>query len=120
MSVPLANHRKVACVVAHTHLSMDPRARREAEMLLSDGWSLDIICLRGLGEPGSEYWGKASVHHLPVRRHRGSGIVTYLIEYVAFFVLAVLYVGWLGLRRRYALVHVHNLPDFLVQRLVGY
>ncbi len=105
---------KAACIVAHTHLSMDPRVCREAEALLSDGWALDIVCLRGPGEPRTENWGGARVHRLPVRRHRGSGLLTYVIEYATFFVLATLYVSWLGLRRRYDLVQAHNVPDVLV------
>lgn len=81
---------------------------------MSDGWALDIVCLRGPGEPRIEHWEAAVVYRLPVRRHRGSGLAVYLVEYASFFALAALTVSWLGLRRRYDLVQVHNVPDFLV------
>jgi len=105
---------KTACIVVHNQLSMDPRVQREAAALLSDGWSLDIVCLRGPGEHRTEKWGGARVYRLPVRRHRGSGLAVYLMEYAAFFLLAVLSVSWLGLWRRYRFVQAHNVPDFLV------
>src|SRR5215212_3737468 len=110
----MRNRPRRACMVVHSHLAMDPRVRREAAALLSDGLSLDIICLRGPGEARTETWNGARVYRLPVRRHRGSGFAVYMLECALFFLLATLCVSWLGLRRRYDLVHAHNLPDFLV------
>lgn len=105
---------KTACLVVHNYLAQDPRARREAEALLSDGWSLDLVCLRGPGEPTTEQWNGATVHRLPVSRHRGAGTAIYMAEYAAFLGLAALKVAWLDLRRRYDLVQAHNVPDALV------
>lgn len=56
----------------------------------------------------------AEVHRLPVRRHRGSGLVVELIEYLTFFILAFARLTRLHWRKRYNVVQVHNLPDFLV------
>ncbi len=106
--------QRTACIIAHSHFPMDPRVRREAEALLSDGWRVDIVCLRDRGELRADTWGQAKVHRLPVRRHRGISMAHYVIEYAMFFMLAALYVTLLGLRRRYDLVQVHNVPDFLV------
>ena len=100
-------------MVMHNRLT-EPRARRQAEALLTEGFALDILCLREPGDPFLERWNGATLHHLPVRRHRGSGLAVYLVEYVAFFVLALAYVSWLALWRRYDLVQAHNVPDFLV------
>lgn len=101
-------------MVVHAYYPADPRVRREAEALLEDGWAVDIICLRGRGERPTEDYGSAKVHRLPVRRHRGSGLAVYLIEYLVFFLLASLRVTWLHLQRHYDVVQVHNMPDFLV------
>jgi hypothetical protein len=54
------------------------------------------------------------VTRLPVRRHQGAGIGTYLAEYVTFFIRATFAATAAHRRRRYALVQVHTLPDFLV------
>jgi glycosyltransferase involved in cell wall biosynthesis len=103
-----------ACMVVHSYYPADPRVRREAEALLDAGWAVEIICLRGSSQPAVEDCGGATVYRLPVRRHRGSGIAVYLLEYFVFFVLASLRLIWLHLRRRYDVIQVHTMPDFLV------
>jgi len=103
-----------ACMVVHAYYPADPRVRREAEALLEDGWVVDIICLRDRGERPTEDHGGARIHRLPVRRHRGSGLAVYLLEYLVCFVLASLWMTWLHLQRHYDVVQVHNMPDFLV------
>src|SRR6266540_1243539 len=54
------------------------------------------------------------VQRLNVQRHQGSGLWTYLREYLTFLVRS----GWAAVRahrrERFALVQVHSLPDFLV------
>ncbi|HEX5417059.1 MAG TPA: glycosyltransferase family 4 protein [Chloroflexota bacterium] len=106
--------RKAACVIAQSRLIWDARARREAEILLSEGWTVDLMCLREPGGPWLDRWNQARVLHLPGRRHHGSKLFAYLVEYLTFFTSATLCVSLLTLRRRYTLIHVHNLPDFLV------
>ncbi len=101
-------------MVVHSHYPADPRVRREAEALLHDGWLVDVVCLRGKGEPWREVCGGAQVFRLPVNRHRGGGLAVYLLEYLLFFLLAAACVTGLHLRRGYDVVQAHNMPDFLV------
>lgn len=103
-----------ACMVVHSFYPNDPRVRREAEALIEQGWIVDIICLLGAGERGQEPYGRGHIYRLPVSRNRGAGVATYLGEYASFFALASLRLASLHLRRRYDLVQVHNMPDFLV------
>ncbi len=103
-----------AYMVVHSHYPNDPRVRRQAEVLLQKGWHLSIICLRGNNEPRRQTCDGALVYRLPVNRHRGSGIATYLLEYLIFFVLAFVQLTALFLRQRAQVVQVHNMPDFLV------
>ena len=51
---------------------------------------------------------------LPVQRHQGAGIATYLGEYLDFLARASIAASREHRRRRYALIQVHTLPDFLV------
>ncbi|MBE0591655.1 MAG: glycosyltransferase family 4 protein, partial [Gemmatimonadales bacterium] len=53
------------------------------------------------------------VVRLPMGRRRGSR-ARYLVEYSAFLLLAFVTVWRLARRCRYAIAHVHTLPDFLV------
>lgn len=101
-------------MVVHHYYPADPRVRRETEALLAAGWSVDVVCLRRGDEPEVEQCGGATVYRLPVRRHRGAGLGTYTVEYLAFLALASVKVARLHLRRRYHVVQAHNIPDFLV------
>jgi glycosyltransferase involved in cell wall biosynthesis len=101
-------------MVVHSYYPGDPRVRREAEALAGDGWSVDVVCLRGKGELATEDCGGVRVFRLPDQRHRGGGLAVYLLEYAAFFALASLRIVWLHLHRRYDVVQAHNMPDFLV------
>ena len=92
----------------------ETRVQREALALVDRGIDVDVLCLRGHGEPASERVDGVTVRRLPVGRHRGRGLAWQLVEYLAFFVLASAVLSALHLRRRYRTVQVHNLPDFLV------
>ena len=101
-------------MVVHAYYDEDPRVRREAESLVAAGRPVDVF---GLRRPGDEAHGAldgVTVHRLDVQRHQGAGLGTYLREYLGFLVRA----GWALTRshrtRRYGLVQVHTLPDFLV------
>lgn len=112
--VAMRTKQKRACVVAHSLLHMDPRVQREVGALTSAGWAVDLLCLRGPGQPRRDVFDGAQVYRLPVTRHRGSGFGVYLIEYTLFFIFATAVLSWLALRRRYSLIQAHNVPDFLV------
>lgn len=103
-----------ACMVVHATYPDDARVRREAEALLSDGWHVDVVCLRGDGELPIEDCGGATVYRIPIQRHRERGLAVYLLEYLMFFIAASVRVTTLHLRQRYDVIQTHNMPDFLV------
>lgn len=103
------------CMVVHAYYPMaETRVEREAMALLEQGVEVDIICLQEPHEATAALVNGAQVYRLPVRRHRGSGLVVQMLEYLSFFILAFVRLTRLHLRRRYDVVQVHNLPDFLV------
>ncbi len=91
----------------------DRRVRREAEALVEAGMSVDVICLRKGAEAGTETLDGVRVIRLPLMRSRGRRW-RYLSEYLTFFLLVFFRLSWLHLRNRYDIVHVHNMPDFLI------
>ncbi len=101
-------------MVVHSFYPADPRVRRETEALLGEGWSVDVVCLRGDDESSFERNGENTIYRLPIARHRGGGLVVYTLEYLAFFFIATFYVSYLHLRKRFDVVQAHNMPDFLV------
>ncbi|MFW6116106.1 MAG: glycosyltransferase family 4 protein [bacterium] len=103
------------CMVVHAYYPLlETRVEREALALIDQGIEVDVICLRREDEEPTSIADGVRVHRLPVQRHRGSGMLMYLLEYLAFLVLAFLRLTRLHLRRHYDVVQVHNLPDFLV------
>ena len=111
-------------LITHSYYEEDPRVRRQAEAILASGRPVEVISLRRPDDDAVGDVAGVHVRRLDVQRHQGAGLGTYLSEYMAFFVR----VAWTLIRsqprRRYALVQVATLPDWLVLaaiplRLVG-
>jgi glycosyltransferase involved in cell wall biosynthesis len=105
---------KRAAVVLYSYYATDPRPRREAEALQLAGMDVDVICLRqDSREPRLEVLNGVRIHRIPLKRRR-AGKLTYAFQYFSFLVSSFLLLSWWRTGRRYHLVHVHNMPDFLV------
>lgn len=102
------------CVICHSYYPWDPRVRREAECLVEHGYSVEIFCLRDDGQRLIESVDGVTVYRLPIKRHRGSNLFVYVVEYIAFFLMCTFIIACRYFTKRYKLIHVHNLPDFLV------
>jgi glycosyltransferase involved in cell wall biosynthesis len=108
---PIRRH----CMVVHAYYPLgETRVEREALALRDRGVEVDVVCLRKPGEPREDVIDGVTVYRVPISRRKGSGILVQSLEYLEFFVLAFGRVTSLHLRRRYAVVQVHNLPDLLV------
>jgi glycosyltransferase involved in cell wall biosynthesis len=102
-------------MVVHAYYPLgETRVEREALALRDRGVEVDVVCLRKPGEPREDVIDGVTVYRVPISRRKGSGILVQSLEYLEFFVLALGRVTSLHLRRRYGVVQVHNLPDFLV------
>jgi glycosyltransferase involved in cell wall biosynthesis len=108
------DRKRPVCMLTHSYYEEDPRVRREARALVERGRPVDVYALRRPGDPAHDACDGVSVHRMNVQRHQGAGLGTYLREYVSFFVRAGLAATLAHPRRRYALIQVHTLPDFLV------
>lgn len=99
------------CMVVHAYYEGDARVRRYGESLAALGHAVDVLALRAPGKPVREAIAGVDLQRLPLSRRRG-GLLRYVYEYLVFTLLC----AWtLLLRpRRYDVVHVHNMPDFLV------
>ena len=116
--------RRPVCMVVHAYYEEDSRVRREAESLVARGRPVDVYSLRRAGDASEGTLEGVHLHRLNVQRHQGAGLATYLREYCTFLVRAAWAISRAHRRRRFGLVQVHTLPDFLVLaalplRLVG-
>jgi len=103
-----------AAVLLFSYYPSDSRPRRATEALAAQGVDIDLICLRDNDrDPAHETYGSIHVTRVRLKRQRG-GRLAYIGQYAAFILVSFFYLGWKSLRRRYDLVHVHNMPDVLV------
>jgi len=100
--------------VAYTNYLTDPRVRREAEALAERGDTVEFFCLSRPGQAKVEKVNGVTVLRLPMSRYRGDNQMQYILSYVWFTTLAIWHIGIRHIRKRYDLVHVHNMPDFVV------
>jgi len=100
-------------MVCQSYYLRDPRVRREAEALADSGFMVDIITLRDKGEKRKETVSGVNIYRLPIMRKRG-GMTRYLFEYLFFFLFSSVLLTFLFIRKRYNLIQVHTMPDFLV------
>jgi glycosyltransferase involved in cell wall biosynthesis len=99
-------------IVAHAVFPGDPRLRRQTDALVAAGHQVDLFCLRAPGEAAEEGIRSVRVFRLPVHR-AFSGFAGHLAEYLAFAGVAAVRLAREHGRRRYRLVQVATLPDFL-------
>jgi glycosyltransferase involved in cell wall biosynthesis len=104
---------KRVCIVRQKIYKAQRNLRRSAETLIKEGYEVDVICVGHKGERKQEKLKGVNVHRVFFMYHRES-VFWYLFDYTAFFILASLKLAWLSLKKRYDVVEVHTMPDFLV------
>jgi glycosyltransferase involved in cell wall biosynthesis len=108
-------------MLAYTEYLTDPRVRREAQALADRGDQVDFLCLRQPGSPSrrkvrSHWQDVDGVHvcYLPFKKYQGGNQIAYLLSYILFLFLSAFWLTGLYMRRRYQVIQVHTMPDFLI------
>jgi glycosyltransferase involved in cell wall biosynthesis len=104
---------KRVCIVRQHVFPGQRNLRRSAETLRKEGYEVDVICLGDKGDRKNEIISGVNVYRIFSSYHRDK-ILWYLFDYTAFFILASLKLAWLSLKKRYNVVEVQTMPDFLV------
>ncbi len=103
---------KVAMIV-HQYYYYDGRVRFYAEALAGAGARVDVLCVRAKTRPAAPPPKGLRVFTIPISRaYRGPG--SYLVEYGLALVFYTMRLLALYARNRYHVIHVHNMPDFLI------
>lgn len=104
---------KRAAVLLYSRYPSDPRPRRAAEAMIEAGMQVDLLCLAGTStDAQKENVGGVQVERIPLTHRRDSKLM-YFWQYGRFFASSFFFLLRKGLRHRYDVVHVHNMPDFL-------
>jgi len=104
---------KRVCIIRHAYYPEKPPTKRDAETLVSHGYEVDVICLRDKGEKSHEILNGVNIYRQPIQ-HRRLGALRYAFEYTAFFTMASLKLSWLFLKKRYQVIEVNAMPEFLI------
>jgi len=106
--------RKRVCMIAYTNYVRDGRVRLEAEALVSWGHEVVFLALREGPRPRNYELSGVTVNELNVQKYQGKSTARYLLSYLMFTLLAFIACSRLFLQSRIQVVHVHNMPNFLV------
>ena len=99
-------------MVAYTNYRRDPRVKREAEAVVEAGHRVVFLARRQPGEPNRETIGGVDVIKTLALKSKCTTFTEYMIDYLLFFAMVNLHLLLHPLR--YRLIHVSNMPDFLV------
>ena len=114
-SKPSAVTGRRICMLVYSFYESDNRVMRYARALVERGDEVDVIALSsGDDQPRFEVLDKVNVHRIQRRDRNEKGKFSYLYRLLKFCVKSSLCLSRLQLKRKYDLVHVHNVPDFLV------
>ena len=106
--------QKQVLMLAYTLYSIDARIMREAETLVSHGYQVKILVPREPGTPQEYVSGGVEVSGLNIHKYQGNSNARYLASYLMFTFMASMKINWLFLKRKIDIIHVHNMPNFLV------
>lgn len=99
-------------MAAYTNYRRDPRVKREAEALVDSGHRVVFLARRQRGEPDRETIAGVEVVKVIGLSRKCRSIVDYLFDYTLFALMISLHM--LRHPARYQLIHINNMPDFLV------
>jgi len=109
------NSSKKICMLAYSNYDNDSRVRRYAETLVRRGDRVDVIAISNQASPKSEEdVGGVSVRRIQRRDKNERGKWTYAWRLLRFLLASSRLVARKHRETRYDLIHIHNMPDFLV------
>jgi glycosyltransferase involved in cell wall biosynthesis len=100
-------------MIAYTLYPFDARVKRAAEALAENGHQIDVFTLSSDRTRATRDGGLIRIRFFRIQKKQ-TGLARYAFEYGTFFSWAFALVSVLHVRRRYNIVYVHNMPNFLV------
>lgn len=102
---------KNLAVIAYTSFSTDSRVQKEAQAAVDTGYSVDIYTLK---EPNRNNFNQFNFYDSSFEQYKGRGKIQYTFAYLKFFLFALYSVTKNSFSKRYKIIHIHNMPNFLV------
>ena len=104
------------CMITHSFYENDNRVTRYAEALAQRGDEVDVVALRrGPAVPETEVMAGVNVHRVQTRAGKNERTkLDFLWPLLRFLTVSSLWVRKNYRQKPYDLIHVHNIPDFMV------
>ncbi len=114
--MPAAARPRRICMVTYSNYETDNRVMRYAEELARQGDTVEVLALKNdPSQADTDMVGQVKVSRIQSRHRKDEKTrAAYLLPILRFLIVASLRLAWRQFRRPYDLVHVHNVPDFLV------
>ena len=100
-------------MVVYSHYPSDTRIRKEANALTENGFEVDVICLKDETQAKFEVFENVNIYRLNIIKRRGT-FYTYFWLYILFFFNSLIKVTALFLKKKHDVIHIHNMPNFIV------
>lgn len=101
-------------MLAYTFYETDNRVKRYAMTLAKRGDHVDVIGLRPEGQSDFANHDGINVYRIQERVFNENGQFAYLVRLLRFLVHSAILLTRKHLKEPYDVIHVHNVPDFLV------
>ena len=113
---PVARAPRRICMVTYSSFLSDARVKRYAEALAERGDHVDVITLRrSKDEPTRETVNGVNLFRLQYRLGKNEKKkLSFLFPVLRFMAIASIHITRWHARKAYDLLHIHNVPDFLV------
>lgn len=107
--------KKQVCMIAYTIYEYDNRVRREAEALTSlNEYAVTLLCLKKDDISRNYLLNNVEIIEINQAKYQGSSNIKYLSSYLKFTLKAFFACSSLFFKRKFDIIHIHNMPNFLV------
>ena len=103
-----------ACLLAYKFYECAPSLMQFARSFAEQGDEIDVICLGRKNQPAFARYAGVNVYRLQQRVTDERNSASYLLRTLKFLFRAAFFLSKRHLHRHYDLIHVQNVPDFLV------
>jgi glycosyltransferase involved in cell wall biosynthesis len=115
-AIPAGGRSRIrVCMLAYAFYESDTRILQYATALAQRGDTVDVVALRRDESHGVfEVLNGVNVYRIQSRTVNEKGLFTYGIRIARFFFRSLFFLRRKHAQRPYDVIHVHNVPDFLV------
>jgi len=101
------------CMLAYATYYTDARIKAYVKSLEGRGIETDVIALKENDKTLCESTRYGRIYYL-TKKYQGKCSFKYIISYLWFFFNAFLKVSFLYIENKYDVIHVHNMPNFII------